>query len=313
MELIDCGKFLIGKYPVTQKEYQEILGDNPSRFEGDNKPVERVSWYDAVEFCNKLSEKEGLQKAYSGKGDNITCDFNSNGYRLPTEAEWEFAARGGNKSMGYKYSGSNQIDEVAWYDGNSNKTCNVGTKLPNELGIYDMSGNVWEWCWDWYDNSKSLRVNRGGGWYSDAEYCRVAHRYGSTPEGRGSGLGFRLVRTKNSYPIMTPNEYQEKCKETMTSECKSIFYLLFGLAAEAGEVVGKHQKWLRGDFNRENVDDEYEALQKQVIPELGDVLWFLTSIADYYDTTLEKVMEINIEKLKKRQHNNTIKGDGDER
>ncbi|MEA1972993.1 MAG: SUMF1/EgtB/PvdO family nonheme iron enzyme, partial [Candidatus Cloacimonadota bacterium] len=156
--------FYIGKYEVTQKEWKDVMGNNPSNWKGDNLPVERVSWYDAVEFCNKKSKKEGLQKCYSGSGKNIKCNFFANGYRLPTEAEWEYAARGGNLANGldlrngektyYKYSGSNNIKDVAWYYGNSgSQTHSVGQKQPNKLGIYDMSGNVGEWCNDWYDSS----------------------------------------------------------------------------------------------------------------------------------------------------------------
>ncbi len=189
---VTVSDFYIGKYEVTQKEWKAVMGSNPSNWKGDNLPVERVSWYDAVEFCNKKSEMEGLQKCYSGSGKNITCDFTKNGYRLPTEAEWEYAARGGNKSKGYKYSGSNNIGDVAWYTSNSgSKTHPVGTKRSNELGIYDMSGNVWEWCWDWYDenyysispgsnprgpNSGKFAVLRGGSWCFYAYYCRVAVR-----------------------------------------------------------------------------------------------------------------------------------------
>lgn len=112
---------------------------------------------------------------------------------------------------------------------------------------------------------------------------------------------------------MTANEYQEKCKEAMTPECESIFYLIFGLAAETGEVVGKHQKWLRGDFEKGNTDDEYDTLQGQVVPELGDALWFLTNIASYYEVSLEEVMKININKIEARQQNGTIRGNGDNR
>jgi formylglycine-generating enzyme required for sulfatase activity len=205
--------FSIGKYPVTQEQYESVMGKNPSRFKnsGKNAPVEKVSWYDAVEFCNKLSEKEGLQKCYTGSGRSIICDFSANGYRLPTEAEWEYAAKGGNKSKGYKYSGSNNVDEVAEYDGNNNKSTKpVGGKKANELGIYDMSGNVWEWCNDWYNSdyyesspasnptgpdSGNYRVFRGGSWNYYDRYCRSAYRGHSKPVISYSSIGFRLARS----------------------------------------------------------------------------------------------------------------------
>jgi sulfatase modifying factor 1 len=215
---VTVGSFYIGKTEVTQELWESVMGNNPSKLKGDQRPVEQVSWYDVIEFCNRLSEKENLKKAYSGSGDNIICDYNSNGYRLPTEAEWEFAARGGNKSKGYKYSGSNNLDEVGWslaYDSSGNLhpsgTSKVGTKLANELGVYDMSGNVWEWCWDWYGDYQSgsqtnpsgpsagyVRVLRGGSWFNSAEDCRVAYRDFSGPDGRDYyDYGFRLARTKN--------------------------------------------------------------------------------------------------------------------
>ena len=141
MQMIKVADFEIGKYPVTQKQYEEVMGNNPSYFKGPNRPVESVSWYDAVEFCNKLSEKEGLQKVYSGDGFSTKCDFTANGYRLATANEWKFASEGGYKGKGYKYSGGDYIDKVAWYEDNSeNQTQEVGTKQPNELGIYDMTG-----------------------------------------------------------------------------------------------------------------------------------------------------------------------------
>jgi formylglycine-generating enzyme required for sulfatase activity len=202
--------FYMGRTEVTQREWAEIMGNNPSNFKGDNLPVERVSWLDAIEYCNKLSLKEGLIPAYRGGGNDIVCDFNATGYRLPTEAEWEYAARGGNKDyISYEYAGGNSVDAVAWHNGNSgNRTHPVGTKQPNSLGLYDMSGNVWEWCWDWYGNSYSggsqtdptgasmgtSRVGRGGGWGSTATVVRSANRNGDTPSSRGSTLGFRLVR-----------------------------------------------------------------------------------------------------------------------
>lgn len=202
--------FLIGRYEVTQELWENVIGSNPSSFKGNKRPVERVSWYDAIEFCNRLSEKEGLQKAYSGSGKSITCDFNANGYRLPTEAEWEYAARGGIKGNGYRYSGGNNIDALAWYGSNSgNTTHDVDGKQPNELDIYGMTGNVWEWCWDWkgdyiYHNQANPvganfgynRVLRGGSWNNDAVYCRVAVRYSYDPDGQINNRGFRLARTK---------------------------------------------------------------------------------------------------------------------
>ncbi len=207
---VTVSSFWIGKHEITQAEWKEVMGSNPSDWKGDQLPVEQVSWYDAVDYCNKRSIKEGLTPCYSGSGAGITCDWNANGYRLPTEAEWEFAARGGVKSKGYTYSGSNDVGSVAWYDGNSGyETHEVGTKSPNELGIHDLSGNVWEWCWDWYDEgyyakspghdpkgagSGSYRELGGGSWISIGNYCRVAIRGNYDPGGRYSYSGFRVAR-----------------------------------------------------------------------------------------------------------------------
>jgi formylglycine-generating enzyme required for sulfatase activity len=192
---VTVSDFYMGKYEVTQKQWREIMGTNPSRFSGcDNCPVESVSWNDIQEFIRKLNQKTAKR------------------YRLPTEAEWEYAARGGAQSRGYKYSGSNSIRKVAEYDGNINKSTKpVGGKKANELGLFDMSGNVWEWCEDdWHSNYKgapndgrawvdsprgSYRVLRGGSWSNDAQYCRVAYRGSSTPGGRSSNYGFRLAQS----------------------------------------------------------------------------------------------------------------------
>jgi formylglycine-generating enzyme required for sulfatase activity len=205
---VTVSSFSISKYEVTQKEWQEIMGTNPSFFKGDNLPVERVSWYDAIEYCNKRSLKEGLTPAYHGSGDNITCDWNANGYRLPTEAEWEFAAKGGGKDyLITQYSGSNSVDAVAWYDANSERrTHPVGTKAANSLGIHDMSGNVWEWCWDWdgrYSSSFQIdprgpatgvsRIVRGGSWDFGASLTSSVARARNKPND-STDMGIRLVR-----------------------------------------------------------------------------------------------------------------------
>lgn len=187
---VTLSSYYIGKTEVTQALWKAVMDDNPSRFEGDNLPVESVSWDDCQEFIEKLNYLTGQN------------------FRLPTEAEWEFACRGGNNRRGYKYSGSNYIDDnVAWYDGNSgDKTHPVATKSANELGIYDMSGNVWEWCCDWYGDytsgaltnpkgpvSGSLRVYRGGSWFIHARYCRSSFRHFNFPTGRNGDLGLRLA------------------------------------------------------------------------------------------------------------------------
>ena len=214
--------FLIGKYEVTFDQYDWFCEETGRKTPSDNswgrgsRPVIFVSWWDAIAYCNWLSEKEKLPKAYDDKGNfldkdgRITTDPSRVvGYRLPTEAEWEFAARGGNKSKGYKYSGSDNVNEVAWYTSNSGgKTQEVGKKAPNELGIYDMSGNVWEWCSDWYgDYSSSAQTNpynspagsrrviRGGSWYNVATDVRVAYRGLPTPTYTYYNLGFRIART----------------------------------------------------------------------------------------------------------------------
>jgi formylglycine-generating enzyme required for sulfatase activity/serine/threonine protein kinase len=189
---VTLSSFNIGKYEVTQSQWQEVMGTNPSKFKGCAEcPVEKVSWYDIQEFIRKLQNATGKR------------------FRLPTEAEWEFAARGGNRSRGYQYAGSNSIGSLAWYDGNSGyKTHPVGQKQSNELGLYDMSGNVLEWCSDWYDadyydsspstspkgpSSGAYRVLRGGSWNYEASYCRVVYRGSNEPSNRSSDNGFRVV------------------------------------------------------------------------------------------------------------------------
>ncbi len=208
---VTLSDYYISTYEVTQSEWQDVMGSNPSSFKGKMKPVENVSWFDAIEFCNKLSEKEGLNPCYQIKrNNNVICDWTANGYRLPTEAEWEYAARGGIESQGYMYAGSNSIDEVGFYKGNSmSMSHSTGSKKPNELRIYDMSGNVWEWCWDWYTNSYSdgagnnpkgvefgvERCRRGGSWAQISKSSRSSNRLGTPPELKFNYVGLRLVKT----------------------------------------------------------------------------------------------------------------------
>ena len=186
---VTLSTYYMGETEVTQELWQAVLGSNPSYYSGGQRPVERVSWYDCQYFINELNSLTG-------------CNFH-----LPTEAQWEFAARGGNKSLGYKYAGSNVIDNVAWYYGNSaDKTHDVAQKSPNELGLYDMSGNVWEWCQDWYGAYSSSsqvnptgpssgvnRVYRGGSLTLRAEGCRVSYRVDIQPSSTYTNLGFRLA------------------------------------------------------------------------------------------------------------------------
>ena len=211
---VTVGNFFIGETEVTQGLWYDVMGTNPSDFQGSNSafssrwrelPVENVSWDDCQKFINRLNNR---------RNEMDLGDYPHWKFRLPTEAEWEYAARGGSKSRGYKYSGSNNINDVAWYDGNSNmsqggtQTHPVGTKQANELGIYDMSGNVYEWCQDWYSSSyygnspnsnpcntqsASYRVLRGGSWFNYAQNCRVAFRYDGFPDFRYFNYGLRLV------------------------------------------------------------------------------------------------------------------------
>ncbi|HOG27560.1 MAG TPA: formylglycine-generating enzyme family protein [Candidatus Cloacimonas sp.] len=206
---VTVSSFYLGNCEVTQKEWTEVMGSNPSCWKGDNLPVEQVSWYDAVDYCNKLSEKEGLKPCYSKSRSKIICDWTANGYRLPTEAEWEYAARGGKQSKGYIYSGSNELGSVAWYYENSGgRTHEVGTKKPNELGIFDMSGNVYEWCWDSYAyypsdsqsnpkgaNERSYIIVRGGSFNSGPDgSCQVYSRAKVSYYADCNFIGFRVLR-----------------------------------------------------------------------------------------------------------------------
>jgi len=210
---VTVNSFYINKYEVTFEEYDEFCHDTgrnkPKDFNWGRglQPVVGVTWYDAVQYCNWLSRKERITPAYSEQDNSIICDFNTSGYRLPTEAEWEYAAKGGMQSHGYKYSGSNDMSEVAWYKYNScHRTQPIGQKRPNELGVYDMSGNAWEWCWDWYDRnyyahgdnptgplSGSFHSIRGGDMNFYA--CGLDYRFNYAVSSRITYIGFRLARS----------------------------------------------------------------------------------------------------------------------
>jgi formylglycine-generating enzyme required for sulfatase activity len=191
--------FHISKYEVTQKDYESVMKNNPSRYKGDNHPVENITFYEAINYCNKRSEQEGLMPVYTGNGTNINWNRQANGYRLPTEEEWEYACRAGTTTP--FFTGNNITTKEANYDGNypygSNpkggfreSTWPVGSGKQNNFGLFDMSGNVWEWCWT---SDGANRVIRGGSWYNNAEAVRSAKRQSLDPNHRSDKTGFRIV------------------------------------------------------------------------------------------------------------------------
>jgi formylglycine-generating enzyme required for sulfatase activity len=206
--------FYLGIHPVTQQEYEQVMGDNPSNFKGDARlPVENASWLDAVQFCNRLSERESLAPCYRIDGDDVTV-VDVEGLRLPTEAEWEYACRAGTTTKWYCGDAENGLGEVAWYGANSGgKTHPVGKKKPNAWGLFDMHGNVWEWCEDWYreypaeevtdpqgPSQTPDRVLRGGSCRGVAWHCRAAFRDGYGPRSRFDFLGFRVAAVPPGRP-----------------------------------------------------------------------------------------------------------------
>lgn len=190
---VDLAPFRLGAVPVTQGRYARVTGERPGAVQGDRLPVEGVSWWDAVRFCNALSEDEGLTPAYRMRGEDVARDSAADGYRLPTEAEWEHACRAG--TSGPRYG---PLDDIAWYRGNSGERPHpAGGRLPNAWGLHDMLGNVWEWCWDVYDAEVygTYRVLRGGGWFDEHWSCRASVRRRSHPSFRVDDVGFRLARS----------------------------------------------------------------------------------------------------------------------
>lgn len=211
---VEVGAFLMDKHLVTQLEYQELMGKNPSRWKGSQNPVEQLRWSDAVRYCNQRSERDGLQPCYDL--DTLRCDFEADGYRLPTEAEWEYACRAGTTTRYFFGDDPARLGDYAWFDKNSRgRPRPVGEKLPNPWGLYDMVGNVWEWCNDFYGVDYYLqaprenphgpeqgenKVLRGGAWRFGADSCRSGYRYNENPGHADVCFGydiygFRCVRT----------------------------------------------------------------------------------------------------------------------
>jgi formylglycine-generating enzyme required for sulfatase activity len=202
--------FYMSETEITQGLWKSVMGDNPSQFPGDDRPVENVSWFDAVRFCNALSLRERLAPAYEIEGETVTWNRSAGGYRLPTEAEWEYAARGGlhtgpdplDRAF---YAGGENAADLGWYDKNSGRASQpVRGKGSNELGLYDMSGNVWEWCWDNYSpypcnpsaepEGRINRVLRGGAWFTPVNLLRVSYRFWNAPSFKANTVGFRIAR-----------------------------------------------------------------------------------------------------------------------
>lgn len=212
---VTLNDFLIAKHQLTFEEFDAFCKATSRDLPNDEGwgrgkwPVINVSWFDAIDYCNWRSQQEGLMEVYRINQQEVIANWNANGYRLATEAEWEYAARGGQQSHGFDYAGSNLVDEVAWYQDNSGgKTHPVGEKKANELGIYDLSGNVWEWCWDWHGDdyltdptnpkgpdTGSRRISRGGSWSNGAVFSNIVLRYSFSPDIWSNWIGFRLART----------------------------------------------------------------------------------------------------------------------
>lgn len=191
----EIAPFLMSRYLITQAVYSEVMSLAPAAFHGLKRPVESVSWFDAVRFCNRLSELSDLEKCYVIDTDQESAGLvaGADGYRLPTDAEWEYSCRANSKAVQY-----GEVDDIAWYEGNSGATTHdVGLKLPNDFGLFDMLGNVWEWCWDLYDPEVygPYRVFRGGGWSDGPRGCLASNRRRSHPTYAIDDLGFRVARS----------------------------------------------------------------------------------------------------------------------
>ncbi len=205
---VTVSPFAIGKYQVTQAQYREIMGEDPGYLTGDNRPVNHMTWFNAAKFCNKLSERAGLKPCYKIGRQTVKWNSEADGYRLPTEAEWEYACRAGTDTAFSFGDDPTILGKYAWYKKNAKDINPVGAKLPNPWGLHDVHGNVWEWCWDWYSpylsesmidpggpSSGLQRVVRGGAYWNVSGNLRSAHRGWNVPVFRSSRFGFRCVRS----------------------------------------------------------------------------------------------------------------------
>lgn len=267
---VTLDSFYISPYEVTQEEYENVMGENPSHFIGDDLPVENVSWYDAIEYCNRLSEQEGLTPVYTINGNEVTWNLSADGYRLPTEAEWEYAARA-NTTTPFNTENSISTEEANYYGhypygieenyfSQSNletrpgqyrqTTIAVGSFKPNLWGLYDMHGNVREWVYDYYgdysegDNptgptTGSLRVNRGGGWNDYAKHLRSAYRSSLPPEQSDSNLGFRIARNVSSRDIIISSAERPLAEGIDTSSILIVYFSWSGNTENAAQIIGQ--------------------------------------------------------------------------
>lgn len=293
---VTVSDFYIGRYEATQKEYEEVMGENPSNFEGENLPVENVTWYEAIEYCNKLSEKEGLTPVYTIDGENVSWDRSANGYRLPTEAEWEYAARAGTTSP---FNTENSIsDEEANYYGHypygieenyftqenletepgqyRQTTVEADSFSPNKWGLYNIHGNVAEWCFDYYgaydlentDNPSgpttgTLRVNRGGGWNDYAKHLRCAYRASTTPDQKMSNIGFRVVRNGDNNSDTSVISDTNRNLQTQTGENILIAYFSWsGNTENAAQII---QEQTGADIIELNPAEPYSSNYSEVL------------------------------------------------
>ena len=215
---VAVSSFYIDKYPITQEQYEKVMKENPSRWKADKNPVEQVRWSDAVKYCNARSLAEGFQPCYDLQ--TWQCDFSANGYRLPTEAEWEYACRAGSKTMYFFGNDASKLSDYAWVDENSGgKPRQVGQKKPNPWGLYDMHGNVWEWCNDFYQvdyyqqspeedprgpKTGETKVVRGGAWKFSADSCRSGYRYNEDPGYSDVCFGYDIYGFRCVKGVNTP-------------------------------------------------------------------------------------------------------------